>query len=483
MSENAKRQKLASIDEGGEIAVDRISDLPDSLLLYILSFIEAHELVKTSLLSKRWKSLWASVTTLNFRAGSWNNPPYFVTYINSYLMLHEGQKVHRFRARFDSRGVQHVCIDSWFNFLKRRDVEELDLYFSNGCLKRHTIELEKYVICKSLFDCKVLKTMRLTGCDIDPAAFFHFKLLKELVLDNVNFSNLDLSGCPLLESLTLRHCNDRGTVDIHAPSTKLRSLKLADYSYQNSKLVLCAPHVSFITFCEGLRREYHMKNVSALTMASMDLRLFTSEMDYLIGLIGTIGHAQTFSLSCLCFEGLASAIMDNHDIPSVNVVALEVKTDLSRLDIWMLMHVLRIFPCVEFLVFNICKKWYAPELSYTFSRTRLKWRSLEKRFVSAANVIKKVKITDFLTNNVSRNDSCGDPLSNTIEFSRLASDEDLKPVKLLLRSCSMLREMDIKITNTKYIRRSSLKSNFLIYLCNKIQDLPKTSKNVQISIS
>ncbi|PRQ17700.1 putative F-box domain-containing protein [Rosa chinensis] len=45
---------------------DRISELPDAILCHILSFFSTREAVKTSILSHRWKNVWASVPNLDF---------------------------------------------------------------------------------------------------------------------------------------------------------------------------------------------------------------------------------------------------------------------------------------------------------------------------------------------------------------------------------------------------------------------------------
>lgn len=44
---------------------DRISDLPDEMLQHILSFLGTRKAVQTSLLSKRWVNLWASLPCIN----------------------------------------------------------------------------------------------------------------------------------------------------------------------------------------------------------------------------------------------------------------------------------------------------------------------------------------------------------------------------------------------------------------------------------
>ena len=51
---------------------DKISEFPDELLLKILSFLPSKDVVATSAISKRWKSLWKEVNTFRYDA----TPPY-----------------------------------------------------------------------------------------------------------------------------------------------------------------------------------------------------------------------------------------------------------------------------------------------------------------------------------------------------------------------------------------------------------------------
>ena len=46
--------------------VDRISKLPDSVILHILALLPTVEVIRTSLISKRWRHLWNSVPALEF---------------------------------------------------------------------------------------------------------------------------------------------------------------------------------------------------------------------------------------------------------------------------------------------------------------------------------------------------------------------------------------------------------------------------------
>ncbi|KAI3974971.1 hypothetical protein MKX01_005082, partial [Papaver californicum] len=58
---------LRSLSCSGE---DRISDLPESLIHHILSFIDIKYAVQTCVLSKRWSEIWISLQFLNFNITS-----------------------------------------------------------------------------------------------------------------------------------------------------------------------------------------------------------------------------------------------------------------------------------------------------------------------------------------------------------------------------------------------------------------------------
>ncbi|KQJ87813.1 hypothetical protein BRADI_4g13682v3 [Brachypodium distachyon] len=53
--------------DGKGAARDRISDLPDDLCHRVLSFLKAWEVVRMSLLSRRWRHMWASAPCLDIR--------------------------------------------------------------------------------------------------------------------------------------------------------------------------------------------------------------------------------------------------------------------------------------------------------------------------------------------------------------------------------------------------------------------------------
>ncbi|KAL6221412.1 hypothetical protein ACLB2K_009163 [Fragaria x ananassa] len=109
---------------------DKISQLPDAVLSHMLSFLPTKHAVRTSILSTRWKNIWASVPTLNLEhyycdqrrslhAG-------FVSSIDRVLYC-ESSDIQRFRLHYYCLSEDLSRIDGWIRTAIRRNVVELDL--------------------------------------------------------------------------------------------------------------------------------------------------------------------------------------------------------------------------------------------------------------------------------------------------------------------------------------------------------------------
>ncbi|CAM0907273.1 unnamed protein product [Alopecurus aequalis] len=61
------RRGSGEASRSGSEAVDRLSALPDALLHHIMSFLKAWEVVRTCVLARRWRHLWASAPCVDIR--------------------------------------------------------------------------------------------------------------------------------------------------------------------------------------------------------------------------------------------------------------------------------------------------------------------------------------------------------------------------------------------------------------------------------
>ncbi|CAL2275251.1 unnamed protein product [Prunus armeniaca] len=115
LDESGKRRKIIKDDEH-KVVEDRISELPYEVIVSIVSLLPLKEAVATSILSRRWRYVWSSTTTLNLETVNFEDPEtlnYFceldydkrdqeeghkyVNWVNHALKQHSGQSIERFR--------------------------------------------------------------------------------------------------------------------------------------------------------------------------------------------------------------------------------------------------------------------------------------------------------------------------------------------------------------------------------------------------
>ena len=65
-----------------------VSLLPNDLILHIIAFLLARDAVKTCVLSKRWRSVWTTVSDLGFSVFSYDD-----LFMDKVLALYGGSKV------------------------------------------------------------------------------------------------------------------------------------------------------------------------------------------------------------------------------------------------------------------------------------------------------------------------------------------------------------------------------------------------------
>ncbi|KAL8032138.1 hypothetical protein ABFX02_13G075300 [Erythranthe guttata] len=192
-------------------SIDRLSDLPDSILCHILSFLLTRNSVATSILSRRWRYLWSFVPNLDFYFEVKSNT------IDRVLLLHKLQKIDTFRITEGGYDYSVCQIETWIRFAVERNVKNLDLHF----------DYEGWVppSPKCLLTCKTLVDLRLTNCTLFPviAGAVCLPSLKILHLQFYHeYETLPhlLSGCPVLEDLLLQLYFNYCSCKISSPTIK-----------------------------------------------------------------------------------------------------------------------------------------------------------------------------------------------------------------------------------------------------------------------
>ncbi|KAJ3702904.1 hypothetical protein LUZ61_006609 [Rhynchospora tenuis] len=194
-----------------------LSTLPEPVLVHILSFMDIKEAVQTCILSKPWRKLWTLIPSLNLVNFRFNGTDAaFVQFVTSMLYFRGASKLDTFSLNW--RASQHVA--DYDNCQIHVGVTTSWIY-SVLCCKPLVISLEliKFDYMKlpdALFTCASLEQLELTVCSYSNAntalgpKYVNLPNLKKLMLGAVTLNDPVmqgiLSGCPLLEELSLSYC-------------------------------------------------------------------------------------------------------------------------------------------------------------------------------------------------------------------------------------------------------------------------------------
>lgn len=120
-----------------------ISELPEEIIIRMLSFLSVKEAAATGILSPRWSNLWKQTHILNFsskilnlnnssnvQGSSWDAERCkYIKLVNSVLQSHKALILKRFKISFYVNKSAQSHVDKWLELLLSRRVKSADLNF------------------------------------------------------------------------------------------------------------------------------------------------------------------------------------------------------------------------------------------------------------------------------------------------------------------------------------------------------------------
>ncbi|XP_028806287.1 F-box/FBD/LRR-repeat protein At1g16930-like [Neltuma alba] len=181
---------------------DLIENLPDILLLHILSFLPTKEAVATSILSKRWRPFWQSLPILAIRDVDFHayDLEVFVQFVDDVLLLGNLKFLNTFSLTCWTIRVPYEKLSSWINALIQSRVESIEIWFPSSFNTK---------LPSNMFNSKTMKVLKLNGITFDSLRAVSLPCLTVLYFDNVRCADLNcvavlVSGCPILETLVFK---------------------------------------------------------------------------------------------------------------------------------------------------------------------------------------------------------------------------------------------------------------------------------------
>ncbi|KAF8104592.1 hypothetical protein N665_0171s0094 [Sinapis alba] len=187
--------------------IDRISELPESLLTQILSYLPTKQSVQTSVLSTRWKNLYLSVPGLDLNCSVVPDEMLlsFLSFIDKLLEFSPESSLFKVKVK-----CRYTMIDGFrdrIGIMINRRTQHLDVESST-----YDIEDDNFhypivdFMPMNLYTSKTLVYLKLSSSGLRDPGFVFMPCLRFMNLEEVKWRvHLEklLSGCPVLEELTL----------------------------------------------------------------------------------------------------------------------------------------------------------------------------------------------------------------------------------------------------------------------------------------
>ncbi|KFK33614.1 hypothetical protein AALP_AA5G036800 [Arabis alpina] len=199
---------------------DRISHLPEALLVHILSLLPTKNVVATSALSKQWRHVWKMVPKLEFV--SYRNKSKHETFseiVCRVLLSHKAPVLESLHLDFNVDKCDAMVIGMSIGIAYAHHLRKLVLNVDS--MKGD------FAFPSSLYKCDTLETLILMDwVSIDLSSPVCLKSLRTLRLEDVEYKNDAsvvnlLSGCPILENLEVY----RSEVDVEIFTITVPSLQ------------------------------------------------------------------------------------------------------------------------------------------------------------------------------------------------------------------------------------------------------------------
>ncbi|PNX93299.1 F-box family protein [Trifolium pratense] len=242
---------------------DRLSDLPDCVIIHILLLLNIKQAVGTCVLSRRWKDMWKHLPALILHKSDFRTIKIFTKCVSKVLSLRDSSislqslDFERYNCRFEPHILKTVV-----NYALSHNVQQLGLYVNGD-------------IAQIPFSCETLTHLKLSihngiGHETLFPKSLDLPALTNLQLGNFTFCVGDndcaepFSILNRLNNLFICDCTVKGTETLCISSATLVNLTIYNNSNDYYKIELCTPSLCTFAFCGTPCQSISASDVSSL---------------------------------------------------------------------------------------------------------------------------------------------------------------------------------------------------------------------------
>ncbi|CAJ1952718.1 unnamed protein product [Sphenostylis stenocarpa] len=258
---------------------DRLSYMPDLVLLHIMKFMSMKEAVQTCVLSSRWKELWKHLTDLALNSSDFTNLTHFSKFV-SWVISNRDSSISLHSLDLRRKGcIDHELLNTVMGYAVSHDVQQL------------TIEVNLSVklgfrLHPSVFSCKSLTYLKLSIWAVPWMTQFPGSLelpaLKTLHLEHITFTASEndsaepFSTCHMLDTLVLDRFNlHQGVKFLCICNSNLSSLTIGSTIQEAPyKCVLSTPNLRSLAVMRDPLHQLSACKLCFLEQVSIDCEAY-----------------------------------------------------------------------------------------------------------------------------------------------------------------------------------------------------------------
>ncbi|KEH28841.1 putative F-box domain, leucine-rich repeat domain, L domain-containing protein [Medicago truncatula] len=266
---------------------DRLSDLPESIILHILSFLNTNHAVQTCVLSTRYKDLWKRLPTLTLHSSDFGAYKKFTRLVSKVLFLRDSSIALQALDFKRSNGRFEPKLEKIVNYALSHNVKRLGLHF-NGDIAQ---------IPSTVFSCQALTHLKLSiyngGRDHETPfpKSLNLPALTNLQLGDFVF-DVDDNDCAepfsifnRLNSLLMCNCVVRGGKTLRISSVTLVNLTIYHDRSIYYEIDLCTPSLWKFVFTGTPYLSLSGSSISSLKHVDIDAEVESSQRAPLVFLL------------------------------------------------------------------------------------------------------------------------------------------------------------------------------------------------------